>query len=358
MAEKIIAGHAALDDLDRFCRAVLTAHGASPASVDAIARALMHATRLGVDSHGVRLLEHYVLEMSEGRVLKTPDVRVTNAFGAVATVDGGGGHGALATFTGMEKAVEIARTMGIGAVGVRHGSHFGAAGAYALAAARAGFIGYCVCNSDKLVKLHGGAERFHGTNPHAWAMPVKGQNPWLLDMATSSIPYNRVNLYRSTGERLPAGTGADKHGEPTQNAHDAVMLTPLGGEDFGFKGAALAGVAEILSSVVNAMELSHELLPMREGMEHRRPMGAFVMAISPHAFAEGDAVDATMQRYLDALRGTPTVPGETVMAPGDREWKVEAEREQHGVPIDPVTARAFADMAARFSVQAPHIAAA
>lgn len=353
MSEKRIAGHARLADLERFASAVLSAHGASEASVAAIVRALMHATRLGVDSHGIRLLEHYVVEMDKGRVRKTPDVRVVREFGAVASVDGDHGHGALATFTAMDKAVAIARTMGIGAVGVRNGSHFGAAGAYALAAAQAGMIGFATCNSDRLVKLHDGAERFHGTNPHAWAIPVKGGRPWLLDMATSSIPYNRVNLYRSTGETLPEGTASSADGAPTRDAHQATMLVPLGGLDFGFKGAGLAGVAEILSAVVNAMELSHELLPMRERLEDVRPMGAFTLAIDPHAFADGEAVDATMERYVADLRASAVRDGASVMAPGDREWAVLEEREREGVPIDPVTAKNFETFASRFSVEAP-----
>ena len=59
------------------------------------------------------------------------------------------------------------------------------------------------------MRLHDGAERFHVTNPLAVAVPVEDGRPWLLDMATSAIPYNRVLLYRSLGMALPAATASD-----------------------------------------------------------------------------------------------------------------------------------------------------
>ena len=76
---------------------------------------------------------------------------------------------------------------GIAAVAVSNSSHFGAAGAYALELARRGLGGLVFGNSDSLVRLHDGAKRFHGTNPISAAFPA-AENPWLLDMATSSIP--------------------------------------------------------------------------------------------------------------------------------------------------------------------------
>ena len=39
------------------------------------------------------------------------------------------------------------------------------------------------------------------------------------------------------------------------------MLAPLGGE-FGFKGAGLAGVAEIFSAVMTGMHISPDLMSM------------------------------------------------------------------------------------------------
>ncbi len=57
--------HVPLTLLDQFCRAVFGACGADVATADAATRAMMHGTRYGVDSHGVRLLDHYVTALQE-----------------------------------------------------------------------------------------------------------------------------------------------------------------------------------------------------------------------------------------------------------------------------------------------------
>ena len=129
------------------------------------------------------------------------------------------------------------------------------------------------------------------------------------------------------------------------------MLAPLGGE-FGFKGAALAGVAEILSAVLTGMRLSFDLPSMiSPDMATPRGLGAFVLAIRPDAFGDKAAFDAAMTRYLEVLRSSPAREGQKVMAPGDREWMVAAEREQHGVVIDPATRAAFETLGQKYDVQ-------
>lgn len=340
-------------DLHRFCREVLAAAGADAASAAAAARAMLHGSRLGVDSHGVRLLPHYAAVIAGGRVNGRPTMRLAREWGAVATLDADDGHGALAAYTAMDHAVRIARQMGIGAVAITRSSHFGPAGAYAFAAAEQGMVGMATCNADSLVRLHDGAARFHGTNPIACAVPVAGEKPWLLDMATSAIPYNRVKLYRSLGRPLPEGVASTEAGEDTVDAHAAEMLAPLGG-DFGYKGAGLAGLAEVFSAVLTGAGLSFELQPMNDpDMSRPRGLGAFVMALRPDAFVEAETVRDGMKRYRDALRASPARMGGRVMAPGDREWDEERRREVMGIPLDPDTAEGFRVLAAHYGIAMP-----
>src|SRR5215212_11143527 len=139
---------------------------------------MMHASRLGIDSHGVRLAAHYAKVLQTGRVNPHPNMQVKRTGPATAILDADDGLGHHAAYTAMELAAEIAREAGVGVVGVVRSSHYGAAGAYALAGAEAGLIALSVTNADSVVALHGGAERFHGTNPIAVAAPVAGQRPY------------------------------------------------------------------------------------------------------------------------------------------------------------------------------------
>jgi LDH2 family malate/lactate/ureidoglycolate dehydrogenase len=285
-------------------------------------------------------VSHYATVLTTGRINQRPEIRVTRKAAAVAVVDGDDGLGHHAAYRAIEEAVAIAGDAGVGAVGVVRSSHFGAAGAYALAAAEAGMVGFVTSNADSAVTLFGGRAAFHGTNPLAFAAPSGGERPWLLDMATSSIPFNRVLLYRVLGQRLPPAVAADAEGAPTRDPNDVRMLLPLGGTDFGFKGAALAGVATVLSAVLQGAVLDHAMLPMVGGPDMATPrgMGHFCLAIDPGFFGGRVVFEQGMRAYLAALRSSPAREGEEVMAPGDREWKVEAERERDGIPVDPETA--------------------
>lgn len=342
-----------LSALDQFCREVFLACGADEKTSDAATRAMMHGTRFGVDSHGVRLLNHYVTALNGGRINKTPNLQRAAGFGAIETLNADDAHGALSAYTGMERAIALAEQFGIGAVAIQNTSHFGPAGAYSLEAAKRGFVGITFCNSDSFVRLHDGAMRFHGTNPIAVGFPTSEADPWLLDMATSSIPYNRVLLYRSLQHPLPTSVASDLNGVDTLDAEAVEMLAPLGGE-FGFKGAALAGVAEIFSAVLTGMKLSFDIAPMGgPDFSEPRGMGAFVLAIKPDAFVDRATYDIGMARYLEVLRSSPAREDCNVMAPGDREWKVAARREAEGVAIDPATYDAFIELARQYSVDLP-----
>ena len=183
----------------------------------------------------------------------------------------------------MDEAVLLAQKAGIGAVGVHHSSHFGAAGAYVVEAARQGMIGLIMSNSDAAVSLFGGTQPFHGTNPIAMAAPVKNSDPWFMDIATSSIPFNRVKLYRSLGLPLPAGVAADGSGVSTQDALAASFLQPLDGEGFGFKGAALAGLVTILAGALTGAALDPVMIGTDEEQNSlkRQNVGHFAIAIDP-----------------------------------------------------------------------------
>ena len=69
--------------LDRFCRDVLLKIGADQVTAEAVTRAVMHGSLLGIDSHGVRLLDHYVTVLTKGRVNPRPRMRIIGGKGAV-----------------------------------------------------------------------------------------------------------------------------------------------------------------------------------------------------------------------------------------------------------------------------------
>ena len=130
---------------------------------------------------------------------------------------------------------------------------------------------------------------FHGTNPLAFAAPSGGERPWLLDMATSSIPFNRVLLYRVLGTELPEAVAADADGAPTRDAEAAAMLLPLGGAASASRARRSPGSRRSSSAVLQGAMLDHAMIPMvgGEDMATPRGMGHFMLAIDPAFFGGG-----------------------------------------------------------------------
>jgi ureidoglycolate dehydrogenase (NAD+) len=320
--------------------AALKAGGADDASAKAATRAMLHASRFGIDSHGVRLTSHYAAMMQSGRINPRPNMALKKTAAGTARLDADNALGHAAAYRGMEAACELAREAGIGAVGVYRSSHFGAAGAYALAGAQAGFLALSTTNADSLVALHDGKGAFHGTNPIAVGAPTAGGKPWFMDLATSSIPFNRVGLARALRIQVPNGVALDKDGVITTDADRAAMLLPLGGSEYGFKGAALAGLVAILSAMLTGGAIDHEMMAMFHNPDTSTPrnLGHFCLAIDPDKFVGREAFNTALTGYLHALRNSPAKDGKRVIAPGDREWETAAARAKDGIPVDRVTA--------------------
>jgi LDH2 family malate/lactate/ureidoglycolate dehydrogenase len=307
-----------------------------------VARALSSASLRGVDSHGVRLLVHYVRVLKGGRVRGGAVPRVLSRSGGTAIVDADDGFGHPASYLAMAEGAGLARRHGIAAVSVVNSSHFGAAGCYPLVAAEEGLAAFAFCNSDSFVLPYDGLRPFHGTNPIAFAAPVPGARPYLLDMASSVVPWNRIQDYRTRGRLAPAGVGVDAAGEPTEDPDKIASLLPIGGRDFGYKGAALASMIEVLSASITGMAHCARLLSMAgPDLSTPRRLGHFFIVLDPERFVSRDVYEAGILAYLSDLRATPARAGQKVMAPGDREWATEARRAAEGIPIPQALAAEF-----------------
>jgi ureidoglycolate dehydrogenase (NAD+) len=264
---------------------------------------------------------------------------------ATAVIDAGGGMGHIASYRAMDEACALARDCGVGLCLVTRSSHFGAAGAYSLAAAQAGFIGFVTGNCKALVVPHGGIEPIHGTNPIALAAPNPGGEPFLLDMATSAIPWNRVLRLRTEGLPLPDGVAVDGAGRFTNDPAVAQALAPLGGVEFGFKGAGLAGLAEVLSAVLTGMRLATE---QPEGAVCDIDLGHFMLAVDPTLLMPLEAFGLRLQFYLDGFSRQPGT-----YAAGGPEWERRDRRLRDGIPITDGLHAELAEAAHKVAVTMP-----
>jgi LDH2 family malate/lactate/ureidoglycolate dehydrogenase len=341
------------DRLYRFAGEALVASGSAPDQALDVARNLVSTSLRGVDSHGVRLLPHYLRALQGGRIARRPNLKTTRTAPGAVIVDADNGFGHHAGFRAIAEGCTAAREAGISGVSVINSSHFGAAGCYALAAAEAGLLAFAFCNSDPFVLPHDAEAPFHGTNPIAFAAPVRGQRPFLLDMATSIVPWNRIRDYHMKGLPLPEDVAVDARGEMTTDPATVAALLSFGGARFGFKGAGLAAMIEVLSAALTGMGHCSRLLPMAgPDMATPRRLGQYYVVIDPDAFVPRPVYEGGIAAYLADLRATPARPGKRVLAPGDREWACEAERNATGIPLAPALLQEFQQIAADLGMEA------
>jgi LDH2 family malate/lactate/ureidoglycolate dehydrogenase len=302
----------------------------------------------------VRLVPWYLQFIETGRVKCNPNVTFTAKAAAVGHVDADDGFGHLASFRAIEEGIAMARVSGVAAITVGNSSHHGASGVYALAAARAGFAAISVTHADPAVVPFGGTRPFYGTNPISFAVPAPGEEPMLLDMATSSIPFNRVFLRQATGTPLPPEVAVTADGEMTTDPFAAKAVLPLGGASFSYKGAGLAAMVDILCSAFSGMGHGYTLRAPADG-SYTRPIrvGHFFLVLMPAMFQAVAAFDARVGAFLADLRSQPAQPGHKVLAPGDVEKAEAARRATDGIPVDGKTWAALETAARRYGCQVP-----
>ena len=108
-----------------------------------------------------------------------------------------------------------AQACGIGYVGVRHSSHYGAAGFYANLAAQHDMFGLSMCNVDPCMTVPGSKGKVLGTNPIAYAAPAGEEKPVYLDIATSAVAATKIYAAKALGKPIPDNWLVDEDGLPT-----------------------------------------------------------------------------------------------------------------------------------------------
>jgi len=301
-----------------------------------------------VDSHGINLFPHYHAAAQSARIQPRPNMEVCSRRQASAVLNADHAIGHHAGSVAIDLACELADAAGVGAVAVRDSTHFGAAGFFALRAARRdAYVALSFTNADSLVQAFGAKRAFFGTNPICLAAPMADEDPLCIDLATSTVSWNKVKNHRRSGEPLTPGWAFDQHGEPTSDANEARMLQGIG----DYKGLALGMLVELLCGLLADGPAATELLPMFAApLSERRQISHFFMALRIDGFVEVERFKARLRDMAQAIRGLGVREGQ-VLAPGDPEKGAFAERTRTGIPM-------FDDIFAQYLQISPRFAEA
>src|SRR5262249_16533334 len=223
---------------------VFTAAGIAAADAQVVAADLVAADLEGISSHGVMLLPMYIERIPKGSVSRRRGGEIVRDRGGAIVIDAGNALGQLTARQAVKLAVARAREIGLAAVGVRNGFHFGTAGRYARMIAEQNCVGIVLSNTRPLIPPPGGAEAMVGNTPIAIALPSAGEFPVEADMALSATAMGKIRLAAAAGQRIPDDWALDSQGRPTTDPALAIkgMLLPAAGP----KGFGLALVIDLL----------------------------------------------------------------------------------------------------------------
>ncbi len=222
-----------IEALREFSIRVFLHFGCPKADAEQAADVLACADLRGIDSHGIARLHSYFEMLSTGRINPKPNIEVVRSTLSTATVDGDNGLGLVVAPKANCIAMDLAEKAGSGWVSVRNTNHFGIAGYYVLKALERDLIGWAMTNSTKLVAPLWGAERMLGTNPIAIGFPGKQEPPIVIDMATSSVAYGRVEIAQRKGIPIPSGWAVNSDGIVSTKPEEMIeggALLPLGSD--------------------------------------------------------------------------------------------------------------------------------
>lgn len=321
------------ENLKRFCVEAMLKCGLKEKDAVTTAEVLVTTDTWGVHTHGTKQLRNLLKCVRSGGVNSKAVPEVISEGPAWAIVDGHFAMPMVSSCLAMETAIKKAKTAGIGYAGVKHSSHFGAAGYYANMAVGQGLFGLAVTNVDPCMTVPGSKGAVLGTNPIAYAVPAGKEKPVFLDIATSTVAASKVFAARDLKKKIPDNWLVDEEGvsttDPNQFPRTGALL-PMSGH----KGYGLALMVEILAGVLTGAGVTAEVKSWILDFSEPTNQGHAFIAIDVGAIMPIRQFKDQMDRLIREIKEAPKAKGsERIYLPGEMEWEKRDEVLKSGIRL-------------------------
>lgn len=236
-------------------------------------------------------------------------------------------------------------------LGLRNAGHISRTGTYAEYCASHGYVSLHFVNvigHSPLVAPYGSRQTGFSTNPISMAMPVNQQAMPMLDMATSTVAFNKIRVANNKGEAAPPGCLLDATGAPTTDPKPMAenrtgALTAFGAH----KGSGLAIFAELLAGAL----VSDATVATAEHIPHGAINCMFSVIVDPAAFDDPEAIAKRTLEFCQSINECEPADGvDKVLLPGEPEHISRAKRGRDGIPVDPETLEQIIQTGVSFGV--------
>jgi len=317
-------------------RDVLLAAGSPAEEAALVADRLLAANLAGHDSHGIIRLHQYMDMLRAGTLKPGRKAEFVKDSGSTAVLTGLRGFGQTVATEAMKIAIQRAKEHNVAAIGVTDLNHVGRLADYVILAARQGMVAMMWTSTggfSRIVAPFGAFERRMSTNPFAAALPSDRPAPVVLDFATSAYAEGKFRVMRDAGAHMPPNVLLDKEGRPSTDPNDLYAggaIRPLGGEQ-GYKGYLLNFLVEVLGGILTGGGYL--------GKEANPPLSncSLMVLLNVAAYRSLPDFKRELEALIAYLKAARSAPGERVLAPGEKEARIEAERSVKGIPLAAAT---------------------
>jgi len=339
--------------LEAFVADIFAAAGCSTEEGGRIGRYLVSANLSGHDSHGVVRVPRYASQKKAGTVVADVTVEVVVDTPVIAVVDGKYGFGQTVTPQAVRIGIDKAKKNGLSAVTLRNAGHVGRVGDWAEMAAAEGLVSVHFVNASGsvLVAPYGGVDRRFSTAPYCVGIPRPGEDPLVLDFATSIVAEGKVLVASQGGKKVPDGALVGPDGKPSADPHLLYGdYTPTGPRDhskgtgaiqaFGdHKGSGLAFMCEMLGGSFSGNGATD---PKRGKFAN----GMLSFYLDPKVFDPAGFFPKDIAKYAAFVKSSrPSSAGGEILLPGEPEVRTRHKRLAEGVPLPDDTWAAIVETA-------------
>ena len=338
------------DCLREYTTDVLRGMGFARHDAETEANSLLWSNIRGIDSHGVQRIELLSALLKSGG-MKT-DFRLTTLSErpATALIDADRAPGAVSATHAMNMAIGKAKKCGIGWVLVTNTVTPLAIGQYVQIAVREGLAGIASTFSSPLVAPHGAKTAGVHNGPISIGVPSKNRKPPLLDMATSTVAFGKIDVAADKRVDIPADWALDADGNPTADPRKASILLPFG----SYKGSGLAFMFECLSGIMSGDPLVAPWLNGHDATTRRHRQNSIMAAIDIAAFTDPGLFAERVDELIEAVKALPRADGfDEIYVPGEIEENTAAERLRDGIPLPPGTVEKLIEAGREYGVDLP-----
>ena len=328
------------DDLANTIEQALIRLGLTPTRAALSARLTAETDRDGVRTHGIARLPRFAEMVRIGSIDPQATPKLTTSFGALERWTGHRGPGNLAAYAAMSRAIELAKSHGLGAVALGDTTHWQRGGTFGWQAADANLAALCWTNTMPNLPPWGATTPAIGNNPLVLAIP--GTQPIVLDMAMSQFSYGTLASYRKRGEQLPFPGGFDDANHLTTDPaaiERTFRALPIG----YWKGSGLSFALDVLAAMLSGGRATHQIPP--DALQEVGISQIF-LAIAPTSLASIQELTSIATGAIDALHAaTPIDPANPPRYPGEATLHTREQNLRLGVPVDETQWQRVLDLA-------------